>query len=403
MPKYFFFGLPLVSVHKAFISVMKELASRDNIVIYYNTEEFSSKDTAGFITKTYPSYTAGYNTSRIDNYTSLFSFSEMLLDTTIALFDFLRNEVATERPDLIAHSHLALWGKLIAIDRKIPATCIYTTFSLSRQIMIPFIRDQRQQTTEKAYNGVGIESAMRLHRKYQSFFKKAGFTFKPDIWDAYINKEDCNIFLILKALSYDDETVDERNRFVGYPVNKPGARKNKSVIYASMGTIFNKEVELLKLIIDALGCLPVRSIVSIGSTISQLDIGMIPPNVTVVDFVDQESVLAEAIFFISRGGMASIHEAIASETPLIVIPEIFEQQLTAQKVERLNIGIQLSAMQLTKNMLLTSMEHMLSNVDHYNNNLKALISVQPQTPPSTLAADVIEEYYSSCYGCKVRK
>jgi UDP:flavonoid glycosyltransferase YjiC (YdhE family) len=120
----------------------------------------------------------------------------------------------------------------------------------------------------------------------------------------------------------------------------------------------------------------------------------------VVDYVDQESVLAEAIIFISRGGMASIHEAIASQTPLLVIPEILEQQLTAQKVESLKIGKQLSAVQLTKNKLLDAIEQLLSNVNLYTNNIKALIAGQPQISPASLAATIIEEYYLSHLRCE---
>jgi MGT family glycosyltransferase len=394
MSKYIFFGLPLISVHKALLSVMSELSSRGNTVIYYNTADFSSNSSITFISKAYPSYCTGYDTSRIGNNTSFFSFSEMLLDTTISLFDFLRNEVSFEKPDLIAHSHLALWGKLIAIDSKLPAISIYTTFSLSQSLMIPFFR--RQQEKEKKYKDTGIEVVMRLQKKYQSFYKTVGFSFKPDIWDSYINKEECNIFLILKEFSYENDPADGGSTFVGYPVNKPNNCKNRKFIYVSMGTIFNDDAGLFKLIIDALGDLNIPSIVSIGSKIDKSDIGTAAPNVTVVDFVDQESVLGNAMIFITRGGMASIHEAVASVTPIVVIPEIPEQQLTAEKVDKLGIGIQISVMQLTKIKLLNSLKHMLSNLDFYTNNLNALIAKQPLLPPSELASNVIEEYYLSC-------
>lgn len=394
MSKYMFFGLPLVSVHKALVSVMSELSSRGNIVVYYNTADFSSKSNDAFISKAYPSYATGYDTSRIGNNTSFFAFAEMLLDTAVSLFDFLRNEVSLEKPDLIAHSHLALWGKLIAIDSKLPAISIYTTFSLSQHVMIPFFRRQQEKT--KVYNNTGIESVMRLQKKYQSFYKKVGFSFKPDIWDSYINKEKCNIFLILKEFSFENDPVEGSSTFVGYPVNQPNSCKSKKLIYVSMGTIFNDDVGLFKLIIDVLGDLNIPSIVSIGSKINKSDIGTVAPNVTLVDFIDQESVLSNAMIFVTRGGMASIHEAVASVTPLVVIPEIPEQQLTAEKVEELGIGIQISVMQLTKGKLLNALELILSNLDFYSNNLNALIAKQSLIAPSELASNVIERYYSSC-------
>ena len=64
-------------------------------------------------------------------------------------------------------------------------------------------------------------------------------------------------------------------------------------------------------------------------------------SVKVVAFTDEPEVLKRSILFISRGGMASLLEAIQALTPLIVIPIIPEQRLNAERVAALGIGVYL--------------------------------------------------------------
>jgi MGT family glycosyltransferase len=393
MAKYIFLGLPLISVDKALRALMTELSSRGNTIIYYNTIGFTAAKYDNFIFKAYPSYSSGYDTSRIGNSISFFAFAEMLLDTTISIYDFLRAEVSLEKPDIIAHSHLALWGKVIAFDHKIPAVSIYTTFSLSQGIMVPFFREQ--QGKSKVYNDAGIHFVMRLQKKYQGFYKKIGCILRPDIWDVYINKEKCNVFLIMKELAFHEYGTDDGS-YVGYPHHITKGLAERKLIYVSMGTIFNEDVQLFKMVIKVLGRLKIPSIIAIGAKIDKREFGEVASHITVVEFADQELVLAQANIFITRGGMASVHEAIASFTPMIVIPEIPEQQLIAEKVEQLGLGLHLPAIRLTEIMLHNALECVLENKAYYDNNLKELVQKQPVTPPAILASDIIADYCLVC-------
>ncbi|WP_163697511.1 glycosyltransferase [Mycolicibacterium sarraceniae] len=93
---------------------------------------------------------------------------------------------------------------------------------------------------------------------------------------------------------------------------------------ASFGTIIWRHysgvaIAALVAIADSLSTLPeAELVVSLGR--SDTSLGSTPPNVTVVDDVDQEAIPREADIFITHQGMNSTHQAIVHTVPMISCP-----------------------------------------------------------------------------------
>jgi MGT family glycosyltransferase len=99
---------------------------------------------------------------------------------------------------------------------------------------------------------------------------------------------------------------------------------------------------------------------SIGEKTRASDLGEIPENVIVKNYVPQTEVLKYTKLFITHGGMNSVHEGLYYGVPLIVIPQSADQPVIAGQVANIGAGIQLQMQGLTANQLRESAEHVLN-------------------------------------------
>ena len=113
-------------------------------------------------------------------------------------------------------------------------------------------------------------------------------------------------------------------------------------IYASFGTIIWRHysdlaIAVLTAIADSVAMLPdAELVVSLGR--SGHSLGSTPPNVTVLDYVDQDPILREADVFISHQGLNSTHEAILHTVPMVSYPFFWDQPGLAAKCATLGIA-----------------------------------------------------------------
>lgn len=66
-----------------------------------------------------------------------------------------------------------------------------------------------------------------------------------------------------------------------------------------------------------------------------------PENWQVFDNVDQVKVLSESDVFVTHAGAGSVHEAILQKVPMVAIPFFGDHIVAAQRIEDLNLGINL--------------------------------------------------------------
>ena len=77
------------------------------------------------------------------------------------------------------------------------------------------------------------------------------------------------------------------------------------------------------------------------------DLGDIPKNFIVKNYVPQTELLKYTKLFITHGGMNSTHEGIYNGVPLVVIPQSADQPVIAKQVENLGAGVKLQMQGLT--------------------------------------------------------
>jgi MGT family glycosyltransferase len=112
----------------------------------------------------------------------------------------------------------------------------------------------------------------------------------------------------------------------------------KSVIYISLGTVFNKRPDLFRKIIESIDITDLEIVVAAGKSYDFLRGKQWKPNVNIQKFVHQAEVLQDASVFITHGGKNSINESMEAGVPMILFPAGGEQQYNADLAEWLGIG-----------------------------------------------------------------
>ncbi|MDO6431637.1 amino acid adenylation domain-containing protein [Flavitalea sp. BT771] len=389
MPKGLFLSVPSVSVSKTLTPVVDSIAAKGYDIIYYNTADFRPQGKHAFVCRDYPGYFNGYYADKVDENTSYFQFGEILVDAADCLTGFLQKEIAREKPDFILHSHLAVWGKLMAAYFRLPAITLYTTFILDKRIMLPFFRKINSSQQKEFHH---VSDAIGFYRKSQALYDRLQLPGRPDLWDVYINKGSLNLSFIHPAFQPRRQLFGEDFVFAGYPL-PPQQEEEKEIIYISMGTIVNNSSSFYRLCIDVLKDFDIECVLSVGSKVDIPDLGDLPGHITVVPFTDQLAMLRRARLFVTRGGMASLHEAIATATPMIVLPVIPEQQVTAEKVQELGIGIHLPPARVTAENLRNTINTVLADASGYAGRLKALAAEGPSLPAGQRAAQEMDKKF----------
>ena len=110
-------------------------------------------------------------------------------------------------------------------------------------------------------------------------------------------------------------------------------------LYISLGTLFNNWVEFFNMCFTAFGSQPWQVVLAIGNKIDQMTLGPIPANFLVHSYVPQLDVLQYTDIFITHGGTNSVMEALYYGVPLVVIPQVPQQIITANRVAELGLGV----------------------------------------------------------------
>ena len=143
--------------------------------------------------------------------------------------------------------------------------------------------------------------------------------------------------------------------------------ENKKLIYISLGTVVNKNVDFYQKCIKSFGNnKEFQVIISIGKSINIKEFGDLPDNIYIYNYVPQLKVLDYTDIFITHGGTNSVNEALLLKNlPLIVIPVMGDQFTVAERIEKTEAGIVLNIEKLTPEILLNSVNEFLKNKEKY--------------------------------------
>lgn len=134
-----------------------------------------------------------------------------------------------------------------------------------------------------------------------------------------------------------------RWRYVGPlldpPPASPARPRERPLVYVSLGTFFTFVADVYAAVLGALGGEDLDVVLSTGrGWVAPEDLGPLPGNIVVHEFVDARQVLAEADVMVSHCGINSVHEALLGGVPLVCLPQAVDQFGWAERIERFGAG-----------------------------------------------------------------
>ena len=190
-------------------------------------------------------------------------------------------------------------------------------------------------------------------------------------------------FILTSRLFHPQDVINDTFYFLGPSIDERPIdntfnfkkEENKKLIYISLGTLFYDNLDFFKKSIETFGTLKeFQVIISIGKKNNVKDLGDLPDNIFVFNYVPQTQILKQTDIFITHGGINSINEGLfLNNLPLIVIPREADQFYNANQIEKLNAGIVLDKNNITPDILKNAVYKYLENEKEYKDGVNKIV------------------------------
>lgn len=362
MARALFVGLPLHGHTNPSLPLVRALVDRGDEVVYVSTDSFAtviSRAGARLLRYTAPAIgdlrSLSERTDRI---------SWLLMETTR---EVLVHDLATfraERPDYVITDSVAPWGQWVAQILDVPVVTSMPTFAVNRRVMTQAAtRGTRPKSVRLVVSKLRhVVRALRLRRRLRRHYQVRGTSL---LGMAY-GSSGLNIVYTSRQFQPCAETFDDRFQFIGPSIElrresddeHADERWAAGVVYVSLGTLFNTDRTFYQACFEAFREQPFPVVIAIGSTVDASSLGVPPSNVTVAPWVAQLDILQRASVFVSHGGMNSVSESLHHGVPLVIVPQMGEQEIVARQVEALGAGLLLLKEQLTAERLRSAVQRL---------------------------------------------
>ena len=298
-------------------------------------------------------------------------------------------EVLREDPvDAIMHDFAGIAGTMAADILHIPNIMIYTSYPSNETYSVA-----------EAFENIPKDHPLRVaaERMAEGYAAKYGcrvMTFK-EIFDG---QGDLNLVMVQKKLVPNNESFDDNFVFTGVQIGKRPAfgtwkapDNGKPLLYSSLGTAFNNWPEYYPILFDAVRDLDINVFAALGA-IDPAELENIPENVEVAQMVPQLDILSQASVFITHAGMGGTGEAIYYGVPMIAIPQMEEQAITAGQIVKNGLGFAfLNKNEITSEALRASIVKLLEE-PAYRNTVKEFSDDMKSLGGAKASADAVMRF-----------
>ena len=337
MSKIVFFCIPAYGHTNPTLGVVRELVERGHEVRYYSYEPMRPLiESAGAQFVACDPYDCEQRLTPADGARvgkDIAFSTHILVETTLALDEFVCADMRAFAPDCIVADSMAVWGKAVAKKLGIPFVSSTTTFAFNRY-SAKIMKQSGGQMLKM------LLSMPKINRDLQRL-RDRGYPIKS-ILDI-IQNDDQTDTIVYTSPEFQPcaDTFSDKYAFVG-PSIRPAAetieKSRDTLVYISMGTVNNDLLPFYRACITAFADSPYQVILSVGTQIDPSALGALPENIAVYPHVDQIAVLQKADVFLSHCGMNSASESLYFSVPLVLFPQTNEQGGVAARVAELGAG-----------------------------------------------------------------
>jgi len=365
MAKYVFLNVPARGHVNPTLAVAQELVRRGQEVSYYLTEEFRAVvEATGAVFQPYESRlkdmpampssfsgTGGMPTGRVG--------PAFMLEDMQYVPPQVIDRIRTEQPDAIVYDFMCVWAKTVIDELHVPALATRATYASNEHFNLMEHMRARMQNMP---GGREMMERMRAYMEAQG----GGITNSlVSIFGAFSRAEPLNIIFMPREFQPAADTFDDRYLFVGpsilprheapdFPLDRLSSER--PLLYISLGSIFTNQPAFYKQCFAAFGDQSWQVVLSIGKQTDLATLGQIPEHFLLSPYVPQLEILPRAQLFVTHAGTNSVMESMYFGVPMVLIPQQPEQQLHAQRVVDMGLGVMLEKETVNVTMLREAVE-----------------------------------------------
>ena len=112
----------------------------------------------------------------------------------------------------------------------------------------------------------------------------------------------------------------------------PPKRPRRPLVYVTLGTIYNTDIEVFRTILTGLAEEPLDVVVTVGHSVEPAALGVQPDNVRVEQFVPQAQLLTSCSAVVTHGGAGTTLGALSFGLPMLILPQGADQFVNAERV-----------------------------------------------------------------------
>jgi len=179
------------------------------------------------------------------------------------------------------------------------------------------------------------------------------------------------------------------------PVPFPFEQLNgKPLIYASMGTVQNRLLNVFQQIASACEGLEAQLVISLGGSTTPESLPKLPGNPIVVGYAPQLELLQRATLTITHGGMNTTLESLSQGIPMVAIPVANDQPGVATRIAYTGVGEMVPLKQITVPKLQTAIRKVLTEESYKKRAIPLQEAIQRSVGVHK-ASDIIEQVIST--------
>lgn len=313
------------------LGIIRELVDRGYRVTYSINEEFAPQVEAAGATpvlyrSTMPSEsdpTSAYPTDPI-------AMASMALEEAMAVLPQMEAAYDKDRPDLFLYDVGGYAAPVLATRWDIPIIQLSPTFVAWEGY------DQDMVVLAADPTGAAFRAKFAAWLRNQGIDEStAEFAGRP---------RRC-IVLIPRILQPNAAKVAQTYTFVGpcfdersYQGNWKSPGNGRPVLLISLGSAYTDQAEFYRECIAAFEDLNWHVVMAIGRHVDRDQLGVVPNNIEVHQWVPQLSVLSQADAFITHAGMGGTIEGLYHGVPMVAVPQAMDQFINAKRIAELGVG-----------------------------------------------------------------
>lgn len=353
-PHFLVLGIPSRGHMFPTFNLVKSLMQQGCKVTYLNTDAFKeSIKTSGATFVDYKSHTLSNISipiTSMEPHEVTIELQKIFFKCALEIIPRVDELHQENKYSAIIYDQMALWGQLLADKYNLPSFCSNTMFLFDRNDLINQMPKFLDNLNDDYYQALSL-----LSRNYPAIK-----SYKDILNIQTATKADYIIAYYLEGLHTPSSSFDRKkiiylgNKFNSAPYQSEEDFTDTSLVYVSLGTVFNEKPELLQLFVSYFAKTNHKLIISTGSNENMFNFlhkmqGY--KNIEVHNFVNQLDVLKKSSLFITHAGFNSMYEGLYCSVPMLMVPHIPEQYFNAKKIESLKAGYLLKEEHLTESFL----------------------------------------------------